>query len=84
MTNVEALEVRVAALEKTAANLERLNAPGQLETRMALLEEVAENLGRLVSDHEKRLRWNERVLFYGMGVVGLGGFVLNLYSHFRG
>lgn len=53
----------------------------KIQTRVALLERLAEDLGNLVSDHEKRLRANERVLFYGMGVVGVGGFLLNIWTH---
>jgi hypothetical protein len=60
-----------------------VNEPVLLETRVALLERMAEDLGSIVKDHEKRLRWSERVLFYGMGVLGVGGFALNMWSRFQ-
>jgi hypothetical protein len=55
-----------------------------LDTRVALLERMADDLGSIVKDHEKRLRWNERVLFYGMGVIGVSGFVLNVWARLAG
>jgi hypothetical protein len=60
-----------------------MNEPVLIETRVALLERMAEDLGSIVKDHEKRIRWSERVLFYGMGVLGVGGFVLNMWSRFQ-
>jgi hypothetical protein len=55
----------------------------QIETRVALLERLAEDLGKLVSDHEKRIRSNERMLFYGMGVIGVGGFLVNVWARLK-
>ncbi len=57
--------------------------PRSTETRLALLERMAADLSNLVSDHEKRIRMSERVLFYGMGVVGVGSFALNVWTHLQ-
>lgn len=54
------------------------------ETRIALLERTAIDMGEIVQDHEKRIRSSERVLMYGLGVVGLGSFLLDAYVHLRG
>lgn len=54
------------------------------ETRIALLERTAIDMGEIVRDHEKRIRSSERLLMYGLGVVGLGSFVIDAYIHLRG
>lgn len=58
-------------------------SPVNTWTRLALLERTATDLGEIVKDHEKRIRWTERVALYGIGAVGLGGFILNVYDHLK-
>ena len=54
-----------------------------LETRVSLLERIADDMAKLATDHEKRLRWIERVVLYAMGTVGIGGFLLNVFDHLK-
>lgn len=49
------------------------------ETRIALLEQIAETTGRLVSDHENRLRWAERILYGGWGIVAAVAWIVKYW-----
>ena len=50
--------------------------------RVATLEQVAKDLAELVKDHEGRIRRAERILYYGMGVLGTLGFLLHALEKF--
>ena len=55
-----------------------------LDVRVALLERIAEDLSSLTKDHESRLRWIEKIAYYGLGMMGVGSigtFALSVFDH---
>jgi len=54
-----------------------------VNVRLARLERIATDMGRILEDHESRMRWGERLLMYGAGTLGVGGFLLNLFTSLK-
>lgn len=44
-------------------------------------EEMLKRHDGIISDHERRVRWLEKVAFYGIAVLCVSKFLWDLYSH---
>lgn len=44
-------------------------------------EEILKRHDGMLSDHEKRVRWLEKVAFYGIAGLCIGKFLWDLYTH---
>lgn len=50
--------------------------------KLAVLEQLSADTAKIVADHESRVRKLERWLYMGMGIVGVGGFLLHIAEVF--